>query len=249
MSDADEVQALIVATKAIGLDGALDRIQAQPELTVPLLNGLEHMQVLRDLFGESVAAGTIRIESDRPRPGEIVQRSPFLHVDLAAGDPVARGRLPQVRDSLDRAGVPARIEPSTPGSWSMPSTRMPRPANDRASGSPTRPRPMTDTDRDELIRGSDVSVRRDARQRVEPGLGRMAANLAGERDPVQARDASYRSSRLPVETHPPLERPPARLQPEPHQRGTDPRLAEPDLVGEFSTAYDLAVGAGWTPPH
>src|SRR5947209_7471230 len=70
----------------------------------------------------------------------------------------------------------------------MPSTRMPRPANDRASGSPTRPRPMTDTDRDELIRGSDVSVRRDARQRVEPGLGRMAANLAGERDPVQARD-------------------------------------------------------------
>ena len=65
----------IVATKAIGLDGALDRIQAQPELTVPLLNGLEHMQVLRDRFGESVAAGTIRIESDRPSPLGVYART------------------------------------------------------------------------------------------------------------------------------------------------------------------------------
>jgi 2-dehydropantoate 2-reductase len=105
-----EVGTLIVATKAVGLDEALDRIQAPPQLVVPLLNGLDHMAVLKRRFGpERVAAGAVRIEADRPSPGVIVQTSPFLRIDLAADDPAARARLDALAATLEHAGVPARI--------------------------------------------------------------------------------------------------------------------------------------------
>ena len=47
----DEVDVLFIATKATGLDGALERITCAPRLAVPLLNGLEHLAVLRRRFG------------------------------------------------------------------------------------------------------------------------------------------------------------------------------------------------------
>jgi 2-dehydropantoate 2-reductase len=98
---------LLVATKAGGLDGAAARIESQPALVVPLLNGLDHMDALRARFGaERVAAGTIRIEADRPRPGHVVQTSPFLRVDLASD----RGLdLAPLAAALEAAEVPARI--------------------------------------------------------------------------------------------------------------------------------------------
>src|SRR5436305_3093906 len=42
---------VIVATKATGLDAAISRIEAEPGLVVPLLNGLDHVQRLRQRFG------------------------------------------------------------------------------------------------------------------------------------------------------------------------------------------------------
>ncbi len=79
------VRFLLVATKAGGLTAALERVESDPELVVPLLNGVEHMAALRARFGEQrVVAGVIRIESDRPAPGRIVQRSPGARIDLAS---------------------------------------------------------------------------------------------------------------------------------------------------------------------
>jgi 2-dehydropantoate 2-reductase len=84
----DPVGVLYVATKATGLADALGRVHATPALVVPLLNGVEHLQVLRARFGaERVAAAVIRIESDRPSAGVIVQTSPGVRVDLASGTP------------------------------------------------------------------------------------------------------------------------------------------------------------------
>lgn len=91
--------ALLVATKHGGLDEALDRVAAAPDVVVPLLNGIEHLALLRARFGDRVVAGVIRVESDRPAPGEIVQTSPGVRVDLgpvpaaraAAVDELARG--------------------------------------------------------------------------------------------------------------------------------------------------------------
>jgi 2-dehydropantoate 2-reductase len=104
---------LLVATKATTLHAALERIVAAPQLVVPLLNGLDHITVLRERFGPPhVAAGSIRIETDRPEPGRIVQSSPFLRVDLAADDPALHPALAQLRELLIEAQVPAQIGPS-----------------------------------------------------------------------------------------------------------------------------------------
>lgn len=109
----EPAEVLIVATKATGLEPALDRIRQAPELVVPLLNGLDHMDLLRERFGaQRVAAGAIRIESSSPEPGQIRQTSPSLRVDLAGDDPARLGWIEQLAAALERAGVPARIESS-----------------------------------------------------------------------------------------------------------------------------------------
>jgi 2-dehydropantoate 2-reductase len=101
----DPAGVLFVATKATGLEEALERITVTPGLVVPLLNGIDHLALLRDRFGaDRVPAAVIRIESDRPAPGEIAQTSPSCRVDLAAPPAVDT-----VAAMLERAGIPARI--------------------------------------------------------------------------------------------------------------------------------------------
>jgi 2-dehydropantoate 2-reductase len=106
----DAVDVLFVAAKATGLDAALSRIRSEPALVVPLLNGLDHMQRLRERFA-TVAAGTIRIESDRREPGVIVQTSPGVRVELASDDPGMRPALEPLAGTLEAAGVPALVGP------------------------------------------------------------------------------------------------------------------------------------------
>jgi 2-dehydropantoate 2-reductase len=107
------VDVLLVATKATGLVAALARIETDPALVVPLLNGLDHMTALRERFGSArVAAGTIRIESDRPEAGRIVQTSPFLRIDLASEDPSLTPQLEALASTLERAGIPSEISTS-----------------------------------------------------------------------------------------------------------------------------------------
>jgi 2-dehydropantoate 2-reductase len=104
------IDVLLIATKSAGLEAALERIEAEPELVVPLLNGLDHMQVLRARFGaRRVAAGTIRIESDRPRVATVVQTSPSVRVELASDDAGLGGVLEDLAATLRRAGLPARV--------------------------------------------------------------------------------------------------------------------------------------------
>lgn len=104
---------LLVATKATALDAALERIVTEPQMVVPLLNGFDHLALLRERFGPAhVAAGSIRIEADRPEPGRIVQSSPFLRVDLAADDPALHPALAELQQLFIDAQVPAQIGPS-----------------------------------------------------------------------------------------------------------------------------------------
>jgi 2-dehydropantoate 2-reductase len=104
------VDVLIVATKASGLEASLARVHATPGLVVPLLNGLDHLATLRARFGPGrVAAGTIRIEAHTPSPGQIVQTSPFLRVDLASDDPALHPTLEQLAATIERAEVPATV--------------------------------------------------------------------------------------------------------------------------------------------
>ncbi|MGO9761150.1 MAG: ketopantoate reductase family protein [Solirubrobacteraceae bacterium] len=109
----EPVDALIVATKAAGLEPALERIAVQPPLVLPLLNGLDHIAVLRERFpADAVLAGSIRIEADRPQPGVVVHTSPFLLVSMASAEPAVRPAMQALADTLSQAGVPARVQDS-----------------------------------------------------------------------------------------------------------------------------------------
>jgi 2-dehydropantoate 2-reductase len=105
----EPVATLLVATKAAALEQALERIDAEPQLVVPLLNGLDHMALLRERFGARVVVGTIRIEADRTAPGRVVHTSRFMHVELASDDAAQRPRLDALAARLSAAGVPARV--------------------------------------------------------------------------------------------------------------------------------------------
>jgi 2-dehydropantoate 2-reductase len=106
----EPVDALIVATKAAGLEAALGRIAVSPPVVLPLLNGLDHLTVLRERFpAGSVLAGAIRVEADRPQPGVIVHSSPFLIVDMAATDPAVVPGMQALADALSAAEVPVRV--------------------------------------------------------------------------------------------------------------------------------------------
>jgi 2-dehydropantoate 2-reductase len=110
LKDADSVDALIVATKAAGLEAALERIDVQPTVVLPLLNGLDHMTVLRRRFSPgSVLAGSIRVEADRPRPGVVVHTSPFLLVSMASAEPSVALPMQELADTLSQAGVPTAV--------------------------------------------------------------------------------------------------------------------------------------------
>jgi 2-dehydropantoate 2-reductase len=110
---AGTVTFLLIATKATTLIDALERIEAKPQVVVPLLNGLDHMQILRDRFDAAhVAAGSIRIETHSPEPGRIVHTSPFVRVELASDNDALRPAIAELGSVLERAHIPTELGPS-----------------------------------------------------------------------------------------------------------------------------------------
>jgi 2-dehydropantoate 2-reductase len=69
---------------------------------VPLLNGIDHIQLLRERFGRGrVIPATIGVESERTAPGVIVHRSPWVRLNAATA---GRARLQETFDQLTRFG-------------------------------------------------------------------------------------------------------------------------------------------------
>ena len=111
----EPVDALIVATKAAGLGAALERIATEPRVVLPLLNGLDHLAVLRERFAPgSVLAGSIRVEADRPSPGVVIHTSPFLLINMAAVDPAAEAPTRELEAAIAAAEVPVKVLDSEP---------------------------------------------------------------------------------------------------------------------------------------
>jgi 2-dehydropantoate 2-reductase len=95
----EKAEVLIVTTKAGGLEQALERVEVEPAVVVPLLNGVDHVEAVRERFG-NVAAGTIRVASHRE--GTVIhQTSSFLRVELAGAEELAQ--------KLREAGIPADV--------------------------------------------------------------------------------------------------------------------------------------------
>jgi 2-dehydropantoate 2-reductase len=98
-----EIDALWVAVKAMQLEAALQL--APPErvgdaIVVPLLNGIDHLDLLRGRYG-NVVAGAIRVESERSSDWHVRHTSPFLRVELAGADALAA--------DLQTAGIETRV--------------------------------------------------------------------------------------------------------------------------------------------
>jgi 2-dehydropantoate 2-reductase len=109
-----DADVLIVAVKATGLTDALARIESEPHLVVPMLNGLDHLPPLRERFGPRAVAAAIRIESTRTAPARIEQTSPFLLVEMASANPRMSASLHAFADTLNEAGIPARVKQHEP---------------------------------------------------------------------------------------------------------------------------------------
>ena len=103
-----EFDAVWITVKATALEAALDAV-APEELggggVVPLLNGVDHVERLRERYGaERVLPGTIRVEAEQVEPGRVRHLSAFADVQVAPG-PATRARAEASCEELRGAGL------------------------------------------------------------------------------------------------------------------------------------------------
>jgi 2-dehydropantoate 2-reductase len=108
------VDVLWITVKATQLESALAAL-THPESVkaiVPLLNGVDHLAVLRSKYGaEKVIAATIAVESERVAPGHIIQRSPFARLSVSSA---GRFLLASTMDRLQALGFECRFVDDEP---------------------------------------------------------------------------------------------------------------------------------------
>jgi 2-dehydropantoate 2-reductase len=84
---------------------------AEDLVVVPLLNGLEHVELLRSRFGATrVLPASITVESERVEPGRVRQLSPFASVRFSPAPPTEA-----LRDELTEAGITVSVGESEAG--------------------------------------------------------------------------------------------------------------------------------------
>lgn len=94
-----------VTVKATQLNAALRSIVVKPEAIgaiVPLLNGIDHVALLRSQFGhDRVVPASISVEAERVSPGKIVHRSRLARLNISA---IGESRLSSVTEKLIQFG-------------------------------------------------------------------------------------------------------------------------------------------------
>jgi 2-dehydropantoate 2-reductase len=86
----EPVELLLVTVKATGLDDALGRIKSSAQVVLPLLNGLEHVNTIRQRLDGRVLAGSIgKLEAYRDSPTETVQTTPTPLITMFPEDGAA----------------------------------------------------------------------------------------------------------------------------------------------------------------
>src|ERR1035441_3876538 len=101
VAEVPPVDVLWVTVKATQLDPALAAVKNPDSVQaiVPLLNGIDHVALLRARYGaDRVIPATIAGETERVSPGHIVHRSPFARLNvLSAGRALLAGTLDQLQ--------------------------------------------------------------------------------------------------------------------------------------------------------
>jgi 2-dehydropantoate 2-reductase len=101
-----------ITVKAMALEEALDSVPPErlgSGVVVPLLNGVDHVEQLRDRYGpERVLPGTMRVEAGQIGPGRIRHLSAFADVQVAPGS-ATRALAEAISDELSGAGLTCEI--------------------------------------------------------------------------------------------------------------------------------------------
>jgi 2-dehydropantoate 2-reductase len=94
------VDILWIATKTYQLKSALEAVQSLPSYIVPLLNGVDHVEILRTRFGHGrLLPATVGVEAESIAPGRFAQRSPFVNFNLTArGEQILGAIVARLRD-------------------------------------------------------------------------------------------------------------------------------------------------------
>ena len=139
------VDVLWVTTKATQLEEALELVPSElldEAVVVPLLNGVEHVPLLRERLGaERILPGTIYVESERVDVGVVRQKTAFVQLALAPHVHAAA-----VCEEVEAAGLGCSVGASESAVlWQKLATLAPialttTPTADRSRrSSPTRP--------------------------------------------------------------------------------------------------------------
>jgi len=106
------VDVCLVTVKATQLDAALERLPAKllgDALLVPLLNGVEHVALLRERYPQAkVVASTIRVESTRIAPAHVRHDSPFASIELAVGNNQVTS-VQELAGEFERVGLDVQV--------------------------------------------------------------------------------------------------------------------------------------------
>jgi 2-dehydropantoate 2-reductase len=108
------VDVLWIAVKATQLEPALAALKNPDAVRgiVPLLNGIDHISLLRSRYGaDRVIAATIAVETERTSPGQIIQRSPFARLNVSSA---GRDVLGKTLDQLQQIGFECRFVDDEP---------------------------------------------------------------------------------------------------------------------------------------
>jgi 2-dehydropantoate 2-reductase len=108
----NSVDLLFIATKATQLDEALlsvDPASVSNGFVLPLLNGIEHMSIIRRQLGGKVLAGSIRVESKTIAPCKILHASKFLIITIASDNILLQSYLNDIAHFLNIYGLETRV--------------------------------------------------------------------------------------------------------------------------------------------
>ena len=96
---------LWVTVKATQLESALSSVTVEPGqigAVVPLLNGIDHVKVLRARFGhDRVVPASIGVEAERVAPGKIIHRGMAIRLSFSS---IGEGRLASTVEEFKKFG-------------------------------------------------------------------------------------------------------------------------------------------------
>ena len=103
---------LLVAAKAPMLADALARVPSEyveQSIIIPFLNGFEHVDLLRNRYGNRVAVGSISVEVIRSASGVIHHVSPHAAISIASHD-TDHKKLEEVKEIFLQSGIFCNVD-------------------------------------------------------------------------------------------------------------------------------------------